>query len=346
MGVTLKDVAARSGVSVRTACEVLGGPRAHLYAATTREKVRLAAQTLGYRRNHFARAVRLGRFGAVGLLVPAGTLGNLPPGLLSSIDSTLNEQGMILIVAHQSAMGADVPLLQELAIDGLLVDHRGQIQSPALEFVYSYPVPLVHMNAQGPVDCVFADALAAAREATEYLLGLGHRRIAFLDTEHHPFFTLADLATGYRQAMAAAGLKAHCRILPVGEFGDLRKEVAYQEVRHAAIVDWFRSKDRPTAVIASISSDAMLVQTSALRMGLQFPRDLSLVTFSDWIVNQHGQPITTLFYASHELGEISVNMLLERIRRPEAIPSRTVPYRLVEGCTTGPAAGADPVKRG
>ena len=216
MTVTLKRIAEHCGLSLQTVGAVLGS-RAHLFRPETRERVLRAAAQLGYRRNSAAKAMRSGRFACAALVLSDNPWrSTLFREQVAGMDHALTAAGMhlahALIPEHDLREHGRVPkILGELMADGLLINYTTGIP-PALDRVMAkHHLPAIWMNVRRDRDCVHPDDEGAGRLATEHLLALGHRRIAYVDYCHatgqpDQHYSAADRQTGYAAAMRAAGL--------------------------------------------------------------------------------------------------------------------------------------------
>ncbi|MBW4043074.1 MAG: LacI family transcriptional regulator [Acidobacteria bacterium] len=137
-----------------------------------------------------------------------------------------------------------------------------------------HPVVVIG-GRSGGLPSVFIDDAAAARQATEHLLALGHVRIAHLagyTTAPDDFAMRGDRVRGYSAAMGAAGFEEISQIVPSGfEYGDARR----------AAVRLLSGADRPTAVFAVSDEVAFAVLDAAAELGLAVPRDVSVIGVDD-----------------------------------------------------------------
>jgi LacI family transcriptional regulator len=145
--------------------------------------------------------------------------------------------------------------------------------------------------------------------ATQHLIDLGHRRIAFLGGR-------ADLESarlreaGFRDAMRRAGLSVDPALVADGGF---RRETAAAPAR--ALLD---RTDRPTAVFAANDLSAIETMHMARELGLRVPQDVSIIGFDNVPESAlTDPPLTTVDQSIQQLGEVAANMLIECIERPQ-----------------------------
>src|SRR6185295_16580276 len=186
MPVTIKEIAERSGLSVPTVSQVLNN-KGHRYRSETCKRVLKAVRELGYRPNSSARAIRMGRFNCVALLLSTERHKSfLPNELLRGIHDGVAEHDyhMSLTVLPDDKLTSQgfVPkILRQWMADGLLINYHVDVPQRMIELIHEHGIPSVWINTKQKSDCAFPDDLGASREATEKLLALGHRRIFYAD---------------------------------------------------------------------------------------------------------------------------------------------------------------------
>lgn len=339
MGVTIKEIAAAAGVSWQTVSLVMRDKGR--VGETTRRRVRATAERLGYRPNGAARAYRTGRFDCVALVLGAADeRSDLPIGLLRGVQEELGRNDMHLSVARlpdaELARAGFVPrVLRENSADGMLINYTHAIPRRMLELIERSRAPAVWLNTDLPRDCVRPADEEAACRLTRHLIGLGHRRIAYVKTDVSPHYSTEERRRGYEMAMAEAGLAplAIDRAVTPRESGPLFNSLLAAEGR------------RPTALILRPEDLATAVYCAACR-GLRVPRDISLACIAGAGLQLAGADVTAVIVPSRQEGIEAVRMLLARIRTPGAsFPARRIPFDFVAGATCGsPRAEAKPVR--
>lgn len=338
---TLATVAAHLGLSRATVTHVLNGRAAEQrISAETQRRVLEAAQELGYRPNASARAVRAGRFGNIALI--QSLLGAyLPGGLLHSVTRALAEKDLHLVLTQvpDVVIGDDGYLphtMRELSVDGVLINRHAGFPLPYLERIHRLRIPAVFLNVKQEFDCVHPDEVMGGRLAAEFLLGLGHERIAYVDTvvSEEPHFSRNDRRAGYEQAMASAGRTPRVHLVPQDWHTPGRPSA---DARVEAARALLAGPDPPTAIVAYEIAEAMAVVHAARDVGMQIPEELSIVVFHHWIDDRFFRPFHTVNNAMVAVGTAAVDMLLEKIENPETpLPARVVPVRIMDGATCLP----------
>lgn len=337
MAATQYDVARLAGVSQRTVSRCFIEPAA--VRPETLSRVMELARQIGYRPNGAARRIRYGRSECVALL-REGVHAHVPSPLVWGVHQRLQEYHLQLMLGELPSDSPDPQAFDAIMADGLLIPcPRGR--SEAMEsYVKGVSLPAVWINTLGPMDCVCPDDVRAGREATEHLMALGHRRIAFLGPlrETPPgdgqYCNGRERAAGYAQAMAAAGLEPRY-VRP--DAGD-SMEVALAFCRSV-----LPEPGRPTAVVVGGKQDAQaLVYTAYASYGLTIPRDLSIITFSDrrlWTFPR----ISAFVVPWHAMGMLATDLLVHRIRECEAGPMvRRLRMEWYAGATLAPPCGPAP----
>lgn len=331
-GATLRDVARHAGVSIMVASRALGGQVKGLRsdAAVRAERIRIIARQINYRRDLAATATRNGRFGSIAIVLSSGDArrSNLPADLLAAVTDALDARDMHLAVTRLSDAAltdaARVPrLLRDLGADGLLVNYNQWVPPAMNTLIEQHAIPAVWINDKRPHDAVYADEVDAARRATQHLLELGHRRIAYVGHPESPqrHYSEADRRAGYASAMIDAGLTP-CPLLE-----DASADKA------ALLARTFAAPDRPTAIVAYSITQATLTLLVAAESGLRCPHDVSLITFSGQQAH-FGRAVTMMRVPDAEVGHAAVRTLLARIALGgESQPSQPVPHTLDPGAT-------------
>jgi LacI family transcriptional regulator len=196
------------------------------------------------------------------------------------------------------------------------------------------PLVLVDDVRDDPrVTCVDVDNVRAAREMTEYLIGLGHRRIALFCEA--PFLNYVEpRRQGYLQAMRSAGIPVDPALVLYEKYGDNEGEISQLLSLPA--------EQRPTAVFCTGDNPAGMVLQTAVRCGLSVPHDLSVAGFNDdGTAERQYPPLTTMRQPYEEIGECAVTLLLEQIQDISTRGQRKfLTAKLIVRGSTGPPPGS------
>lgn len=333
---TIADVAARAGVSKATASRALSG--AGYVSDATRQRVRAAAEELSYVAHSSAMSLATGRSLSVGVILPSLHRWFFAE-LLSGIQQGLLDSGHDLVLFGAQEETEERARLFERVLprrrlDGIIAIGM-QPSVDELERLVRVGSPLVCVGAYSPgVSAVSIDDEGAARIATEHLIDLGHRDIAFLgglpDAETHAVGDGRRL-DGYRAAMVAAGLGGsirHAAGTPTMP-GGYEAGVRMLGDRHT----------RPSAFVAVCDEAAIGGIIAARRLGLAAPGELSVVGIDD---HEHAEmfALTTVRQQPRLQGMAAVELLRERMQEPDAAPiQHTLPAELVVRSSTSAPRG-------
>ncbi len=330
---TIRDVAARAGVSKASVSRALNQPES--VSSATLERVLAAARELSYVPNAMARGLATGKSGIVGLIVPDSTnpvfahiargcadqllAHGLTVALYNSDEQYARECALRLLNEQRQAEGLI------LASQAALPSGNGE-PSPAT----TLPTVYVERDPDGPrVDAVYIDNRQAARLACEHLLALGHRRIAIV-TGLLGTVTGSGRLAGFVESLREAGIALPDRYVLEGNFKLEGGRKAAEEL--LALVE------PPTA--AFVSSDLMAYGlVSGLReRGWRVPEDVSVVGCYDLPMSSLFTPsLTTVHVPLHGIGRQAARLLLRRLQRPHRSSTvKVVPVVLTVRQSTRP----------
>lgn len=335
--VTMKHVANASGVSQATVSQVLNGKAAHhRIAAGTQARVRDAAARLGYRRNQSARSMRLGRFMAVGFVVAPelqyfgfARQPRLVRGLAYGCEKLGSYLRLVTLMPGQQDPEAYLQAtFQELGVDGLVIGEHTELGDEIENAIRKYRVPTLWANEWRESDCVVPDERQGIDQVVDEFVRRGHRRVAFIDGGVTGHFSAAVRREAFPVACAAAGA-AHQLIKSASNVHDATRQM----------IDLLKRPDRPTACLTTGGERAQTLLWAAREVGLDVPRDLSIVALDDHHFNNVGLNVTFKRIPFMEVGETASALLQDKIAKPdEALPPKLVPYgELKSGESLGPA---------
>ncbi|WP_426502170.1 LacI family DNA-binding transcriptional regulator [Dactylosporangium sp. McL0621] len=328
---SLKHVAERAGVSVKTVSNVVNG-YPHI-RPETRARVEAAIVALDYRPNLSARNLRQGRTGLVALAVPE--LDNpYFAELTRHVVTAAAAQGWTVLIDHTDG---DPDREREVAagirdhlVDGLIFSPLALSGAELTGGADRTPTVLLGeridaADGRGPADHVAVDNVAAARDATAYLASLGRRRIAALGVQHTAEGVSARLRlAGYQAALADAGLPADPALLAPAD----RWHRADGAAAMRALLD---SGARPDAVFCFNDTLALGALRALHEAGLRVPEDVAVAGYDGIDDGRFSIPtLTTIEPDIERLATLAVELLAERIGGGADRPPREclVPHRL------------------
>ena len=319
--VTSLEVAERAGVS-RSAVSRVFTPGASV-SKKTAEKVRAAAEELGYRPNILARSLLTGRSRIIGLVV-AYLDNHFYPKALEQLSTALEAQGYHVLVFMASQSAGNIERVTEeildYQVDGLVLASV-TLSSDLANRCRALGVPVVLFNRrQGEPGelAIVSDNRAGGRLAAEHLLACGCRRIAHIAGQKAAS-TQADREAGFLEGLAAAGVRPLARA--IGNF-DLTQA-------RAATLELFDRDDRPDSVFVANDYMAFAVLDTLREIGLDIPGDVAVIGFDD--VPAAAWPtydLTTIRQDSAAMVAATVETLMAAIEG-NAEPRDELPVRLV-----------------
>jgi len=333
---TLTEVAQAAGVSLITASRALRG--VGRVAKDTRERVLAAAAQLDYTPDMIAQKMRGGNSSLIGVFVN-GFRSLVMHELLSAINDEARRLGFDLIVFNadhfdDARRAGTAEMLRKLC-DGLmlLLPDANDGLLAKLERAHAPCVLVGFAGRQVDLPVVLGSNRLAARAAVDHLLGLGHRRIAFIAGTSYTGQS-EERQRGYEDALRAAGIAPESSYQRQGDFNDAS---GFAETRALLALP-----DPPTAIFAANDAMAFGALDAVAAAGLKVPDDVSVVGFDDVIRAAVVHPkLTTVRQPLPEIAVRAVAELVAAIRGGRAEGLRIeLPARLVVRESTGPAPRA------
>ncbi|MGI9952646.1 LacI family DNA-binding transcriptional regulator [Moorellaceae bacterium AZ2] len=332
MGIDMKTIASKAGVSVATVSRTLNRPE--MVRPATREKVLAVVRSLGYSPNPFAQGLATGKTKLIALVVP--TLNNSFFGQLAEGCQKFlipNGYNLVIFISEDYAEKERslIGNLDQRRIDGLILSGSGFLPHDYPYILEQIKIPTVlveHLPTDPRFTSVYIDDQAGATMAVQYLINRGHRRIGVI--AGHP----SMLATTRRLRAVKSILQEHNLPFTKGQivYGDY----ASLESGACAMDALIKSSTRPTAVFAFNDVLAIGALKAAQRAGLRVPEDVAIIGFDDIPVAAYCSPgLSTIHSPSLELGRQAAKLLLERLGQ-DNVPVKKVllPVELVlrESC--------------
>jgi DNA-binding LacI/PurR family transcriptional regulator len=310
--VSLKDVAGRAGVSIKTVSNVVNN-YPHV-APAMRARVQKAIDELGYMPNLTARHLRKGRTGIIALAVPE--LGNPYFAEIAGavIDAAAQHEYTVLLDHTQGSREQEILVTQGFrarVIDGLILSPL-ELEPEDLA-ARTDDAPLVLLGERRydlPFDHIAIDNIAAARAAVNHLLRLGRRRIAFLgarqDRTHQP----AHLRLlGWQAELAAWGVQADDALVATTRGWDHQDGLEAM----AGLLD--SGGPAPDAVFAYNDLIALGAMRVLFERGLRIPEDVAVVGFDDITEARYGAvSLTTVAPDKEAIARLAVESVVGRLK--------------------------------
>lgn len=341
MAVTIRDVAALAGVSPATVSRTCNNNPA--ISAETREKVWQAINTLGYQvsppaisnATSSATSTKAENMPyAIGIIMrPQEARGYDNPFVTRSIrgisEEAMKSGASSVIVSGESYMEI-LEHIKKLTFQRQVHGYvflYSDTDDPIISFMHNNRIPFVVIGKANAYvsDTIYVDNdnLAAGQDAANYLIGLGHTKIAFTCDDLKQIFAYERNA-GFRLAMMQHHLPVPDEYVLPGISMPLTKD--------SALAELLKSPNRPTALIIVDDTVALATLQLCAELGIRVPEDLSIITFNNSVmVKLSTPPLTTIDINSRRLGEEAAGQLIEQINAPQTTATKIiVPHYLVE----------------
>lgn len=336
MPATLRDVADRAGVSVRTVSNVVSGYE-HV-SSRMRERVMSAIRELDYRPNPVARTLRTGRTGVLSLVVPEIEVPFFSE-LAGEVITAAEEAGFRVIIdqtghdhdrEREILMGEDRTML----FDGILFSPL-VTRAELLEMKPHGGIPIVLLGEHefdGRFDHVAIDNLRAARDAVTHLIDMGRRRIAAIGTQpQEQYATPRQRTAGYEQALQDAGLTLDAELMvPSGHYS--------RADGYDAAARLVRQATAPDAIFCYSDLLAMGAMRAIFDEGLRVPEDVAVIGVDDIEEGRYSRPsLSTVSLDTPFIAREAVKRVTSRIDEPDLPATQVVaPHRVIRRESTTP----------
>jgi len=335
--IRLREIAEQARVSVMTVSKALrDGPD---ISAATKTRIKILAQQMGYVPNSSAQCLRTRRTKLFGLAVSSLT-NPVFPRMVLAIEGRAYELGYDLLVAQT----LNIPEREEACIrrflsrriDGLFISpvYRMAAEARVYKELVARGVPTVLLGHTAPFCNQFVNVetedLLASYAATQHLLKLGHKRIAFL-AGPLPAPWSQERLEGYRRALREAGLDSDDKLVfQAGRTVEDGAKAAYQMINESSDA---------TAVQAVNDLVAVGFAQTLLKQGLQIPEDISLIGFGNVMVGEYFRvPLTTMNQPKFRMGAAAADAMQQLLRGQRPGPKRLEAELIVRASTGTPPA--------
>ena len=329
---SIKDVAREAGVSTATVSYVLNNRPGETISAETTARVQQAVVKLQYVPNLNARSLPSRRTNLIGVVIPQTEPGKefmfsnpFYGELLSAVEYTARKSGYHLLLSGMETDQSYLHIARNRGVDGIII--VGTYPSSNLDELRQTGIPVVLVDTyiqDSSFHTIGIHDREGGRMAVRYLLGKGHRRIAFISGSIQENGVNEKRYRGYREALEEAGVPFDPRWVYSGNVDYAYGVEAAEEMA--------RRGGTETAAFVTADVLGMGLVKGLHRMGRVLPRDLSIVSFDDVYLAQMAEPSLTTVHQDITLkGESAVRMILrdttEGVRERQEL---ILPIRIVE----------------
>lgn len=331
--VTLADVAAAAGVSGSTASLVMTGRGTELrISATVQDKVRAAADRLGYRPNAVSIGLRTGSSRTLGFVSDSVATSQLAGNMILGAIEAAKEHGFMMFISETEASSTAendlINAMMDRQIDGLILATMFTRRHEVPKGAAHIPVVLLNSvpNKVPKVDAVLPDEVAAGRDAAQLLIDQGHRKIHLLGAGPRLSDVPHDSIAGRERLQGIHEALRDAKIKPAS---------------HTAVPDWIPPHGRtatqailakdpdPGAIICFNDRLAFAAYQVLGEAGLSIPDDVSVVSFDDYDIAGWMRPGLTTFALPHqEMGRKAVELLIAQIKPSDEPPAPPQVHRI------------------
>lgn len=332
MAVTIKDVAQLAGVSPSTVSRTCKDNPS--ISEETKERVRRAMIELGYEPNFQASNLASQNSRAIGIILPPSQKETFENAFfleaIRGISSFCNEKQYINTVitgnTEEELLSVIKSMTRSGQVDGFIVLYS-KADDPVINFLYSegFLYVLIGKSNQNANQTIYVDNdnLLAGRDATEHLIQLGHKKIAYLGGDNSTIFS-ADRRAGYQLALTQHQIPIvpeYCIELPFK---------AKEQIE--VMTNLLKLKDKPTAVVVCDDILALTLENICRELELSLPEDLSIVSFNNSLVARLTTPkLSSVDINSFQLGIEAASQMINHIENPNLVATKIiVPHYLVE----------------
>lgn len=336
MAVTIKDVAAKCGLSISTVSKAFNN-----YADIsdqTRELVHRAAREIGYYPNAIARTLKTNRSFNLGVLFQQGRNGlthGFFAGVLDAFKREGERRGYDLTFISHNIGWAGMTYLEHCRyrnVDGVCVVCADCTDPEVIELATGdIPCVMIDHVFEGR-SCVQSENVAGMQALVDYAVKLGHQRIAYVHGQLGPSVTKRRL-TGFYRGMKENGLEPRPGYMIEAAYDE--PDTAYQ-----AVMELMRLPQPPTCILLPDDRCCLGALEAVQSLGLRVPEDVSIGGFDGNQMMQLVHPrLTTIEQDARRIGARAAELLIERIESPQTAGCETVevPARLLPGESIGPA---------
>lgn len=335
MPITIKDVAKLAGVSPSTVSRTCTNHPS--ISKQTKAKVRKAMQELGYEPNFQASNLASKNSRTIGIILPDSEAevyqNSFYLEAIRGIGQFCNQkQYMNTLITgsnEKEVLQVIKTMLNSGRVDGFIVLYSKK-DDEVLEYLYDNGITyvLVGKASINPNQVIYIDNdnIQAAKEATDYLIQLGHEKIAFLGTDNSSMF-IQDRKNGYMMSLMDHDIPVHPEYFLEQDFLRDDANASSEKLRNLLL-----SENAPTAIMVSDDILAVALEKVLIELGIRVPEMLSIISFNNSLFAQlTNPPLTSVDINSYQLGIEAASQIINHIENPNLLATKIiVPHRIIE----------------
>jgi DNA-binding LacI/PurR family transcriptional regulator len=309
--VTITDVAKRAGVSKSSVSRVLNNKYEYI-SEDLKQKILEAIKELNYRPNSLAQSLKKRETRVIGIVI--SDLSPFWAELLKGVQKECIKQGYGLMVSDSSMDPKreedNIQMLLDKRVDGIIINTINPRSEIFLQ-LKELNIPFVFVNSMNELfesDCVLTNNHEGTKEAMEYLIKLGHQKIAIFLYPIENNLVRTERLEVYKKVLEDNQIPINETLINIcnpGKGNGLHNTLQL-----------LRTPDHPTAFLSTNINLTLEIMKGIKQSGMEIPTDISVVSFDDFEWTPLlDPPLTTIAYSSLEMGIQATNLLLKKLKR-------------------------------
>ena len=332
--VTINDVAKLANVSAMTVSRVIRSSHEETSVSKeTHKRVTDAIRRLNYRPHSGASSIRSKLFNRIGMILSEERI-SWDAELLEGVNSALLDKNIGLMLVRITPDRESLPfLVEQYQIDGLIADHSVSFKLKSTIEQNNISVIWVNNNNHSSHNCIWPDDINGAYIATQHLIKLGHRDIAFLRDPRSTHSSLAMRLEGYRKCLFENDFSERVIDIYLSD-PDIHPCIKLEEINyryaHKEVWSAFKLGSIPTAFVCYNTNTAIEFYSMCNRNNMNINKDFSIVSCDNSYIGEKLFPsLTSVVIDFVGMGTEAVDMLLEYIKTSRPIPSKLFETKLL-----------------
>ena len=329
--VTIYEIAKKVGLSPATVSRAIHSP--HLLSQPTLERIRQAMKDSNYSYNAAAANLARGSSTTIHVFIPSVSSSVFSETVMGVQEFAFKNHFSVVVSSTNYDSRHEIELLKqarELRCAGILLTGLCKSNEPQVRSLADEGVPVVVLWEKGPegINSVGFDNYAVTRRAVEYLVSLGHRRIAGVFGPYSLFHRVQMRLDAYLDVLREHGISPDPELY--------MESIPTIEEGKKAVAALLELRQRPTAILCANDLQAIGAYDVVKKAGLRIPEDVSVFGYDDIEVSPYLSPaLSTVRVPSYEIGRLAVERLLHMLdKKGGAVVQHLVdtPLQIRESC--------------